>query len=58
MTKQARTVGTRAAAQRLGVTRKYVYDMLYEGKLPAVKVGRQWRISTAALDARLKQRGE
>lgn len=46
------------AALRLGVTLKYVRDLLYEGKLPgATKAGRRWSIPTAAIDTRLRQRG-
>ena len=50
------TVGVREAARKLDVTTKYVYDLLYCGKLPAEKVARQWRISAEAIEARLKQR--
>lgn len=52
------TIGVRQAALKLKVTTKYVYDLLYSGKLPARKVGRQWHISGEAVDARLKRRGE
>ena len=37
-------------AQHLGVTMKYVRDLLYEGKLPgAHKAGRVWRIPASAI---------
>ncbi len=48
----------RGAAQRLGCTLKYIYDLVYAKRLPAKKVGRQWRIPAAAVEARLKHRGE
>ena len=45
------TIGVRETAGRLGCTLKYVYDLLYEGKLRSAKTGRRWRISSAAVDA-------
>jgi len=51
-------IGVRAAARKLKVTTKYVYDLVYCGKLPATKILRQWRIPLSAVEARLKQRGE
>ncbi len=53
-----KTISVREAAQQRGVTRKYIYDLIYEGRLAAEKVGRQWRIPADAVRARLKQRGE
>lgn len=50
------TITVREAAQKLGCTLKYVYDLLYSGKLPSHKVGRQWRISASAIETRLKNR--
>jgi excisionase family DNA binding protein len=52
----AETMGVRTAAQRLGCTLKYVYDLLYSGRLPARKIARQWRIPAAAVEARLRAR--
>ena len=45
------TISVREAATRLGCTLKYVYDLLYEGKLRSEKAGRRWRISVSAVDA-------
>jgi len=56
MRQKDQTIGVREAARRLNVTIKYVYDLLYCGKLPAEKVARQWRIPAKAIAARLKQR--
>jgi excisionase family DNA binding protein len=55
MRKESRTVGVREAARILNCSLKYIYDLLYLGKLPAKKVARQWRISAAAVESRLKQ---
>jgi len=51
------TIGIAEAARRLKVTLKYVYDLVYSGKLPAQKFGRVWRIPANAVEARLKHRG-
>jgi hypothetical protein len=41
----------------LQFTQKYIRDLLYEGKLAgAKKVGRQWVIPAAIVEARLKAR--
>jgi excisionase family DNA binding protein len=48
----------RETARQLGYTLKYVYDLLYSGRLPGRKKGQQWRIPVEAVEARLKQRGE
>ncbi len=54
--KTAFSVTVRNAAQRLGFTRKYIYDLLYSGGLRGRKVGRRWRIPAEAVEARLKTR--
>ena len=58
MAQNAKTVGIREAARLLDFTAKYVRDLVYDGKLPAEKVARQWRIPVQAVEARLKLRGE
>jgi len=58
MRQSEETIGVRETARKLNVTTKYIYDLLYSGKLPATKVARQWRILLSAVEARLKQRGE
>ena len=50
-----RTVSVREAAKQLGCTLKYVYDLLYSGRLSGEKVGRQWRISAEALKAKMQR---
>lgn len=49
-----KVLSVRETAQRLGCTLKYVYDLLYSGRLPAQKRGQQWRIPAKAVEARLK----
>lgn len=58
MRQDMRTIGVRETARKLDFTLKYVYDLVYSGKLPAEKTGRTWRIPVSAVEARLKQRGE
>ena len=42
------------AAQYLRLHCRTVYRLLQEGRLPGVRVGRQWRILRADLDAYLR----
>jgi excisionase family DNA binding protein len=56
--RDTKTIGVREAARLLKFTIKYVYDLLYTGKLPGSKQARQWRIPLSAVEARLRQRGE
>ena len=56
MRQNTQTIGVRDAARKLSVTIKYVYDLLYMGKLPGHKIGRQWRIPAEAVEDRLKKR--
>jgi excisionase family DNA binding protein len=48
----------REAARLLGCTLKYIYDLLYMGRLQAEKQGRTWRIPVGSLDSLIKQRGK
>jgi excisionase family DNA binding protein len=54
--KHTETVSVREAAKRLGVSIKFVYDLVWAGKLPAEKSGKKWRIAVGAVDARLRAR--
>jgi excisionase family DNA binding protein len=38
------------AAEYLGFSNNTVYQMVRDGRLPAVKIGKQWRIKKAILD--------
>jgi excisionase family DNA binding protein len=52
-----KAMSVRDAAKMLGCTRKYLFDLLYEGRLPgAQKIGRQWQIPIHSVEARLKAR--
>jgi len=44
------------AARKLGYTLKYVYDLVYSGRLPAKKVAGRWRIEATEIDARISKR--
>jgi excisionase family DNA binding protein len=54
MTKK--TLGVRQTANRLGCTMKYVYDLLYGGRLPGRKQHGKWRIPLRAVEMRLRAR--
>lgn len=58
MQSKTEMMGIRDAARKLNYTLKYVYDLVYLGKLPAKKVARQWRIPLSAVEERLRQRGD
>jgi excisionase family DNA binding protein len=58
MKNDKQTLGIREAAIKLNFTMKYLYDLVYSGRLRATKVGRQWRIPLSAIEERLQQRGK
>ncbi len=47
------TVGTPEAARMLGVSRVRVIQLIQDGRLPAERVGRDWRITRGAVRAAL-----
>lgn len=50
-------VGVQAAARKLGVEIKRVYELLYSGRLAgAEKQNGRWRVPEAAIEARLRTR--
>lgn len=51
------TISVRETAAKLGCTLKYVYDLLYTGKLRSEKIGRQWRIFASSVEGWQKKRG-
>ncbi|MGB9071753.1 MAG: helix-turn-helix domain-containing protein [Terriglobales bacterium] len=57
MKRMAEAVSIRDAARQLGVSIRFVYDLVWSGKLPAQKVDKVWRIPASAIEARLKARG-
>ena len=47
-----------ATARKLGCTLRYVYDLVYAGRLKAEKVAGRWQIPLAEIEARLQKRGQ
>ena len=45
-------------ARKLGISLDGVYRLLYSGKLAGSKTDGKWHISTAAVEARLSERGQ
>ena len=43
-------------ADYLRVTKKTIYRLLRQGKIPATKVGRQWRFKKASIDEWLRRK--
>ena len=56
MSQKPKTLSVREAAQQLGYTLSYIYGLLACGRLAAEKVGKQWRVSADAVNARLERR--
>jgi excisionase family DNA binding protein len=50
------SVSVPEAAKRLGYTTKYVYDLLYSGRLKAEKEMGRWRIPAEEIESRLRKR--
>ena len=47
-------VGVYQFARETGLSVAHLYKLIYEGKLPAKKLGRKWQIPQAELAARQK----
>ena len=58
MAKNENFLSVREAAVKLGVTLRWVYDMLYSGRLKAEQHVGRWRIPRSEIEARLKRRGQ
>jgi excisionase family DNA binding protein len=58
MSKSARDLSPREAAERLCVRLDSLYALIWAGKLAAHKLDGRWRIPVGAVEARLKKRGE
>ena len=54
--KQTQSMSVRDVARTLGVSIKFVYDLIWAGTLQAEKVGKTWRVPATAVDARIKLR--
>jgi excisionase family DNA binding protein len=58
MTK-GKQLSVREAALRLGCTRKYIFDLIYEKKLAGTeKIAKQWRIPAAAIERKIQTRNK
>jgi excisionase family DNA binding protein len=57
MKRKTEAVSIRDAARQLGVSIRFVYDLVWSGKLPAQKVDKVWRIPAEAIQNRLRARG-
>jgi excisionase family DNA binding protein len=44
------TLSPKEASQMLGISLSHIYSMLYEGKIPALKFGKVWRIPTKGIN--------
>ena len=52
----AKTVSIRDAARRLGVSIRFIRNLVWSGQLQAEKVGKIWQVSSEAVEARRKAR--
>lgn len=55
MTEKPKVYTLEEIAQILGLTRRTIYTYVHNGYLKAVKIGRGWRVSEAALNEFLSQ---
>ena len=55
--KNTKTLSVPAAAQQLGFTLKYLYDLVYSGRIKAEKIAGRWRIPASEINARLAKKG-
>ena len=46
------------AARAMRYTTKYIYDLIYSGRIGAEKVEGRWRIPLAAIEARRRKRAQ
>jgi excisionase family DNA binding protein len=51
MTKTHGTLTISGAAKRLGFTLKYIYDLVYSGRIRAEKVSGRWKIPASEIEA-------
>lgn len=48
--KSTELISTTQAAERLGITRQRVFDLIESGRLPAFKIGRSYAINESDLE--------
>jgi len=53
---KGKDVSPREAAQRLSIRLDSVYSLIWAGKLQAHKLDGRWRVSSEAVDTRLKSK--
>jgi excisionase family DNA binding protein len=58
MARNETSLSVPATARKLGCTLRYVYDLVYAGRLKAKKVAGRWKIPVAEVETRLKKRVE
>ena len=51
------TLSVPAAARQLGYTLKYVYDLVYSGRIKADKIAGRWHIPVSEVEARMAKKG-
>lgn len=56
--KSTKTLSVPAAARKLGCTLKYVYDLVYSGRMKAEKVAGRWHIPMSEIEARIAKRAQ
>jgi len=54
--KHQKTSTVQEAARTLGWTLKYIYDLIYSGRMTAEKVAGRWHIPETEIEARLRKR--
>lgn len=55
VTEPIRWLGTKEAAERLGVVPRTLYRLIDEGQIPAYRLGRVFRVKESDLDAFLEK---
>lgn len=58
LTKHDRTITPEQASDLLNVSQITIYRWLRAGKIPGVKIGRQWRLPADIVDQLLDSQGE
>jgi len=51
------TLSIPEAARQLGITLKYLYDLVYSGRLKAEKIAGRWRIPATEIEHLAAKRG-
>jgi|HubBroStandDraft_4_1064222.scaffolds.fasta_scaffold561931_2 excisionase family DNA binding protein len=54
--KNNQTFTVPAAARQLGFTLKYIYDLVYSGRMKAEKIAGRWHIPASEVNARMAKK--